>query len=735
MQPTAIFAGALMLAFGGGEACGQTAPADNRPPLPSSQPPNETKRDRPPVLANPANPQDTVQSADSTQQGAADIVVTGTRPTVRRGPGVTEYGVTDNLQGTTGTIADLLNTLPSVSVTSDGELSVRGRTDVQVLIDGRPSASMSGASRATILQTLSGSSLKSVEVITNPSAGLESGGATVVNLKLKRNETLSPHASVAADIDHRRRGRVLLDTSYDAEDVTLDFDASYREDLRADGAFTTRSYSQVPPGGIALSTIQAYYVPTRSRAGDVHAKLRYQITSLADIEGSGHYTSFTAANVVRFFTEDSSSPGDVLDRYLRKRESRLTKENFDANLSLTRRGIGTDGQLVVEALYGSGNGRSNRTYSLTPDGVNAPVNLTYVGDYQDSTFYRATADYKGGLAGRLSLKAGVVWESAAERFRNGNEDLPLNASLPLRFPGIPQDFRVGRDKLSGYLEATMRRPNWLVQGGLKWRNSKFDLRDGSARTFLSRRFDGLDASFSVEHDLSEGKVSLSLSRLLQLPEALDLNPTVVLVDIQDRYVGNPNLRPQKPIRGEVNYQRTINKLDVATSLYYRATEDTIANVYQAIGNNVISGSKVNVGLTQEYGAELAASGKLVRALTLSISGNAYRATSSVSPKNSLVTYNAKAALDWLVSNKDKLRLDARAEGPSLLVQGRRSGSRAVSLVWKHTIKTDLSLTLAAQQFLQNSYITTEIVSPTVTTINRRVNDTTSFQLGLKYTIK
>jgi hypothetical protein len=736
-----MLASGLMLSpLACGQAIAQTAPKN--PPLPASpaQRPVGAKDNGAPEATVNATPQQQAGSRDGEVRDSAEIVVTGELPPVRQLPGGTEYNVGGSVQGATGSVADLLNTLPSISVTSDGEVTLRGRTDVEVLIDGRPSAALSGDSRGTTLQTMPASGIESVEVVTNPGAAVESGGASVINLKPRQAAASGPRASLAADIDHRRRGRVSLDSSYGGREVKLDLAASYRESLRLDGVSTVRRYGQAGPGGIALATIQADYTPTRGRASDVQAKLRYALAGDTEIGGSVHYAGYFATNRVDFLNADYDAAGNVLNRYVRVRDARLDKDDVDANLFLTRRGIGADGELRIEGLYGSGKGRSDRMYSLIPDGAASPVSLTYVGDYQDSSFYRATADFKASLARHLSFKVGVARESADERFRNGGADLPLTASLPSHFVGIPSDFRVARDNITGYVETSVGSTGWTVQGGLKWRGSRFALRDGGDPPFLRRHFDGVDTSLSVEHRWSEGALSLSFSRLLQLPEAQDLNPTVIAVDVQDRYVGNPALQPQKAIRGEIKYDGSLGGLKTVATLYYRGTEDVIATIYQAVGDNIIQSSRINAGLSQEYGAEAGVSGKLVRDIKFDLSGNVYRAETSFSAfgsiqRDSLFTYSAKAALDWSIGKSDKLRLDARAEGPSLLVQGRRSGNSAVSLVWQHSIDADLSFTLAAQQFLQDAYIVTEIASPTVETVARRINNTTALQFGIKFRIK
>jgi hypothetical protein len=734
----ALIAAALVLpGIHCSKAVAQTSPPDSsqQPSLPAT--PSPPDRNEAVVSTGQATAQDPGRPNDN---GRDEILVIGDAPDTRQGPGMTQYDVRENLQGETGSAADLLNTLPALSVTSDGEVSVRGRTDVEILVDGRRSAVLNGDSRGTTLQTMPGSAIKSVEVITNPTVAVESGGSTVINLKLKQGASLGPSASISADIDHRRRSRVSLDSYYGWQDVKLDFGASYREDLRLDGAFTTRRYNDPAPGGIALTTILAEYTPTRSRAGNGQGKLRYSASDSTELGGSVNYTRYVASNIVEFRNTDHNVAGNPLGRYTRVRDARLAKDDIDASLYLTKSAIGDDGQLRIEGQYGSGQGRSDRTYSLTTDGATSPVSLTYVGDYSDYSFYRTTADFEGSLNRRLSLKAGVTWESSGERFRNGGAELPLTAPVLSGFVGVPDDFRVARDEVAGYVEAIFRPTDWTIKGGLKWRNATLDLKNGGNPSFLERRFDGIDTSFSLEHDSSQGKLSLSLSRLLQLPEAQQLNPAVIVVDILDRYVGNPALRPQKALRAELEYDTTIEGVKMGTTLYYRGTEDTIANVYELVEGDVIQSSRINAGLSQEYGAEASVSGKLAPKLQFDLSGNVHRVESSFTAfggaqRDALLTYGAKAALDWSFSDADKLRLDARADGPSLLVQGRRSGSRAVSLVWQHTIDPDLSFTLSAQQFLQNAFIVTDVASPTVETVSRRKNNTSAVQFGIRHKIR
>lgn len=131
----------------------------------------------------------------------------GTTPTVtvtaKKAPVVkqldkTVHNVSDMPRAANGNAQDVLQSIPDVSVTADGHVSVKGNNQVTALVDGKPVAIMSGSSdeRAVALQTMSGADVASIEVITNPSAAYNANGGAILNIVLKRNRKPGAHAQV-----------------------------------------------------------------------------------------------------------------------------------------------------------------------------------------------------------------------------------------------------------------------------------------------------------------------------------------------------------------------------------------------------------------------------------------------------------------------------------------------------------------------------------------------------------
>ena len=98
------------------------------------------------------------------------IVVSGQANEIRSSIDSTSYSLAKDLQATTGTLADALRNVPSVDVDPQGNVSLRGDSNVTILVDGRPSGMLSGDGRAQAILSLPADQYSRIEVMTNPSA-------------------------------------------------------------------------------------------------------------------------------------------------------------------------------------------------------------------------------------------------------------------------------------------------------------------------------------------------------------------------------------------------------------------------------------------------------------------------------------------------------------------------------------------------------------------------------------
>jgi outer membrane receptor for ferrienterochelin and colicin len=141
------------------------------------------------------------------------------------------YSVTSDVQSTFGTLSDILNVIPSVDVDPDGIVSLRGDSNVLILIDGKPSTQFSGASAGDNLQSIPAKDIERIEILTTPPAQFKADGAAgVINIITRKKRTQGDAGSLQASRGSGGRYVLGADGSYSSGPLTVSATAGYRQD-------------------------------------------------------------------------------------------------------------------------------------------------------------------------------------------------------------------------------------------------------------------------------------------------------------------------------------------------------------------------------------------------------------------------------------------------------------------------------------------------------------------------
>jgi len=175
-----------------------------------------------------------------------DVVVTAQRPDAQTLIDRKVYTVARDLQSTTGTAADVLNDVPSVAVDADGNVSVRGEPNVTILIDGKPSAQVSGAAAALSLLQLPASEIERIEVLTSPPAQYKAeGSGGVINIITRKSRKPGWSGDMRASGGDHGRYLLGLDGAYNAGALKLSGGVGLRQDIKQ--RLTTTNRLEVDP--------------------------------------------------------------------------------------------------------------------------------------------------------------------------------------------------------------------------------------------------------------------------------------------------------------------------------------------------------------------------------------------------------------------------------------------------------------------------------------------------------
>ena len=131
------------------------------------------------------------------------------------------YSVTSDVQSTFGTLSDVLSVIPSVDVDPDGIVSLRGDSNVLILIDGKPSAQLSGPAAGDNLQSMPARDIERIEVLTTPPAQFKAEGAAgVINIVTRRQRPEGVAGSVQGSLGSGGRSVVGAAGSYSSGKLT-----------------------------------------------------------------------------------------------------------------------------------------------------------------------------------------------------------------------------------------------------------------------------------------------------------------------------------------------------------------------------------------------------------------------------------------------------------------------------------------------------------------------------------
>ncbi|MBL0200278.1 MAG: outer membrane beta-barrel protein [Chitinophagaceae bacterium] len=161
-----------------------------------------------------------------------EVVVTSTKTTLNTAIDRKVYNVDQDIMSKSGAASDILKNIPSVEVDIDGQVSLRGSSNVMILINGKLSPLM-GKTRAEVLQSLPANSIERIEVITNPSARYRPDGTSgIINIVLKKNTKLGWNGSVTANAGNNDRYSGNVSLNYNPGKINLFGSYSLRKDSR-----------------------------------------------------------------------------------------------------------------------------------------------------------------------------------------------------------------------------------------------------------------------------------------------------------------------------------------------------------------------------------------------------------------------------------------------------------------------------------------------------------------------
>jgi outer membrane receptor protein involved in Fe transport len=497
-----------------------------------------------------------------------------------------------------GDATDVLRRVPTLSVDLDGNVSLRGSQNITVLINNKPSTITAG-SVADALRQIPADMIKSVEVITSPSAKYDAeGSAGIINIITKKNNLEGLTLNVDAGVG-LRGSNLRLSGNYRKGKMGLSLSGGGRYRYNVKGDY----HNNLITNGI-LNTQEAQ---TRSRElnGRYTLGWDYDIDKHNSLNASVQYGVRNAHNF-----QDHLLTKTYTNQVLTKAERRDVENislsgTLDLSLNYTKTFEKAQKEFSLLSLY-SYNDRPTDIYNTIYDTLNVDAisrrqknnNNAY---NQEMTFQ---ADYQTPLGKTQLLEMGgkQILRKVSSKYTYYIANGADGTYLPLSDASLSNQFNYDQQVSAGYLSYTLSLPTgYSVKGGLRYEYTTIQATFQNEQKVKIPDYGVLVPSFNASKKLKNGNtLKIAYNRRIQRPSLQFLNPNIQVNNSRQITVGNPNLNPEYTDNYELGYSTSIKKVNLSLTGFARNTTGSIQQIRDVLGDTIRT-SYQNIGKEDTYG--------------------------------------------------------------------------------------------------------------------------------------
>ncbi|WP_445452157.1 TonB-dependent receptor domain-containing protein [Flavobacterium sp. 25HG05S-40] len=534
----------------------------------------------------------TALEEDATQLN--EVVVRAEKTTVEIKLDKKVYNVGKDLMVKGGTVSDVLDNIPSVTVDVEGNIALRGNENVKVLIDGRPSNAIN---ITEALRLIPADAIEKVEVITNPSARYDAeGGGGLLNIILKKGKNLGLNGTTiinAADPESYGASGTL---NYKAKEFNL---------------FTTQGYNYRNNPGNAF-TDSRYLNDDNSTRDFMYEKRNNERLNKSYNANLGMDwfldKSTTWTNVFNYRRSSGDNRDNVFQDYFdinkdyiytrnRINEEASQSRNVEFTTNLTKNFKKEGHKLTIDGSFSS-NTDKNTALIVDTSTANPNVRIDETANNQTQSRNLFQTDYVLPFGKGSQFEAGYRGDFLVN---TTNYSVDTDGNPVSEFTNILQY----KEKVNAlYTQYGFKVKKFSTLLGLRWEDSNIDVNQLGSGEFNNKKYNNFFPSAFFTYEISDkSSASISYSRRIQRPRGRQLNPFNNFSSNVNIFVGNPDLNPAFTDAIDLGYIKRWEKVTFNTSLYVNKTTDVFQFVRRETGtleNNVPVIISTPINLSTEY---------------------------------------------------------------------------------------------------------------------------------------
>ena len=609
------------------------------------------------------------------------------------------YNVAKNNLIRGGTVSDVLENVPSVSVDIDGNIELRGNNNVRILVDGKPSG-LIGLGGIDALTRLPAESIEKVEVITSPSARYQAEGTTgiiniilakrflkglngVFNLSAGRNDTYSGSANL-----NYRKGKFNFFTN-----------SGYSDRTNKGRAVQDNVYTN------PLESVERYVEErlfNRRRQGfNVNVGLDYQMTEKSSLTMS--YLTNERDGDDRTVNEQSQYQINgvlVTNRYENEIDHEDSNQfSVDFEHKFNKQGHKLTATLQTEKNDETETSDINSFFENGQPSDDSEINTT--GESQERNL--AQIDYVYPIDKNTQFEAGYRGTDN-KRIIDFEVEIIDENNIATNDENLSNVLDFEQEVHALYTQYGKKFNAFSFLAGLRFENTRIFVEQlDSSSPLNNNSYNDYFPTLNLGYEISPtASITLGYNRRISRPSARTLNPFQSRSSKTSYFQGNPKLDPSYSNGIDIGYLKQFKKVTLNTSVYYRKSTDAVSRVavvtdetvfVNDIETPVIRRLPINLGTVEQFGVEFNTSLRLIRGMRTNASVNFYRRIEEGNYQG--ISYDTdNASWSGNLSNSYRLPFDIQSQfslryrGPSESSFGKSKGFLYTDLALSKDILND-----------------------------------------------
>lgn len=551
-------------------------------------------------------------------QQLQEVVIQGEKDLIENKIDKIVYNAERDVANAGGDATDVLRRTPLLNVDLDGNVQLRGSSNLQILINGKPS-SMFASSPADALKVIPADQIKSVEVITSPSAKYEGEGtAGIINIITKKGNAEGFSGNINTSVGTRMNNGVL---GINAGKGRFGFNASGSGHYSWPREGTSKFYREDNIGD-QLRILQENGNTNNSRLGFFGtAGAFYDINAFHSFNTGFRIRGFKTDQEGIYTTIFNDPANNIYQNYQRNSSSNSLFSGYEWSVDYKMKfpeqeereftvAYKLDGNIQDQDFVIKQSDLAGENPFLARDEKN-----NNLGDNQEHTLQ---LDYVHPVNANIKIEAGIKGVIRNVESAYNYEIFDAQSGNYIEDQNRSNVFTYNQDVYASYFSTNAKIGKKTgVLAGVRYENTTMGGFFLENTDEFSNEYDNWLPSITVNRKLGKfNSLKASYSKRIQRPGLRYINPFQQIENNRNISEGNPYLEPEITNQYEMSYNSFVKGLSVNTSLYYRHTTDIIESFLEVNNEGVSKNTFKNIGTQNTYGANVFVSTTLFEIWTL-----------------------------------------------------------------------------------------------------------------------